>query len=130
VTPDASLQRVRCIDGLGGAGTPQVKGAGQTGGTLNIDGCTASVTNWMMAGDYFSVNSELKRLTRNASTDGAGETTLYFEPILRVTPADNATLTVRGATCPMILVDDRQAEWPSNENKIYDELTFHAYEPF
>jgi len=111
-------------------GTPLVKGASQTGNTLLIDGCTASVTNWARAGDYFSVNGELKRCTAAKNSDGSGEVTLAFEPPLRASPADNAALTFNPATCTMILTSDQVAEWNSNQNKIYDEKSFTAYEVF
>jgi hypothetical protein len=112
------------------SGAPLVKGVGQTGNSLIIDGCTASVTNWARAGDYFSVGGELKRITANANTNGSGETTLYFEPFLRAAPADNAALSVNPATCTMIMISDNTGEWNSNHNKVYDEKTFAAYEVF
>jgi hypothetical protein len=112
-------------------GTPLVKGAGQTGSTLNIDGCTASIVRWMRAGDYFSVNGELKMLTADATTNGSGETTLSFKPALRASPADNAPLTVRNCTVPMIMSDDSQAMWQTGARlAIYDGLTFSAREVF
>lgn len=113
-----------------GTGDPLVKGAGQTGNTLLIDGCTAGVAGWLRAGDYFSVNGELKRLTEDASTDGSGETTLTFEPFLRNSPTDNAVVTVSGPTCQMILADDSQLSWQSDARRIYQERTFSAIEVF
>jgi hypothetical protein len=38
-------------------GTPVVNGAAQIGGSLDIDGCTVSVTNWLKAGDYIQLGS-------------------------------------------------------------------------
>jgi hypothetical protein len=111
-------------------GTPLVKGANQSGNTLAIDGCTPSTAVWLKAGDYFSVNGEMKQLTANASTNGSGETTLTFQPPLRSKPADNAPLTVTGVTCTMILTDDRQGIWEADVNGIYDEKTFSAVEVF
>lgn len=111
-------------------GTPLVNGASQTGNSLIIDGCTASITNWGRAGDYFNVNSELKRLTANVTTNGSGQVTLSFEPPLRTSPADNAAITCNPATCTMIMVSDTGGEWNSNQNKIYDEKSFAAYEVF
>ena len=96
-------------------GTPLVNGASQTGSTLAIDGCTADVFGWGMAGDYFSVGGELKQLTQDADTNGSGETTLYFKPALRSSPADNAAITFEQATCEMVLTDDQQA--PGNATK-------------
>ena len=113
-------------------GTPLVNGGSQTGSTLTIDGCTASVTNWMTAGDYFGVNGELKMLTANVNTNGSGQATLNFKPALRNSPADNAALTVRDATCLMTLTDDMQAIWEGRGNRVgfYDPITFSAVEVF
>jgi hypothetical protein len=112
------------------SGTPLVMGAGQTGNSLIIDGATASVTNWAKAGDYFTVNSELKRLVANANSNGSGQVTLTFEPYLRTAPADNAVISCNPATCTMIMTDDIISQWQSNHNKIYEEKTFDAYEVF
>lgn len=74
-------------------GTPLVAGASQTGRSLNIDGCSSSVTDWIKAGDWFSVNGELKMATTDADSDGGGAATLNFMPGLRSAPADNAPIT-------------------------------------
>ena len=111
-------------------GTPLVKGGGQAGSTLAVDGCTAGITGWMRAGDYFSVNGELKMLTRDADTDGSGEATLHFKPALRNSPADDAPLAVRNASCEMILIDDMQSVWQTNMNRIYQPIAFIAMETF
>ena len=39
-------------------GTPLVAGASQTGKSLSVDGCSISITDWIKAGDFFSVNGE------------------------------------------------------------------------
>ncbi|WP_435007980.1 hypothetical protein P12x_005246 [Tundrisphaera lichenicola] len=113
-----------------GTGTPLVNGGSQTGSSLVIDGCTANVTGWLKAGDYFSVNGELKRLTQDANTNGSGQTTLNFKPALRNSPADNAAITVQKATCTMVLADDMQAMWECNERGVYQPKTFAAFEVF
>ena len=74
-------------------GTPLVAGGSQTGNSLNLDGCTPSVTNWIRAGDFFQVGNELKMATEDASSDGAGAITVSFVPELRAAPADNAAIT-------------------------------------
>jgi hypothetical protein len=82
-------------------GTPLVKGAGQTGLTLLVDGCTPSITDWAKEGDYFQLgtgaDSRLHMITEDANTDGSGEVTLTFEPALREAPTDNTPLTFIGA---------------------------------
>lgn len=83
-------------------GTPLVAGASQTGNSINVDGCTASITDWIKAGDYFSVTVngevELKMCTADASSNGSGAITISFEPRLRASPADNAAIHVDDGT--------------------------------
>lgn len=99
-------------------GTPLVNGGSQTGNSLTIDGCTNSVTGWLKAGDYFTVNGELKMIIADVNSNGSGQATLTFEPSLRSSPADNAAITVSTATCEMMLIDDGQAQWDTDENKL------------
>jgi hypothetical protein len=109
-------------------GTPLVNGAGQTGTSLIIDGCTPNVTGWLKAGDYYSVGGELKRLTGDVDTNGSGQATLVGEPYLRTSPADNAAVTITNPKAKMRLVDDSQLSWQSNQHGIYGEKTFSAFE--
>jgi hypothetical protein len=80
----------------GYGGTPLVAGASQTGSVLNVDGVT-NKTNWIRAGDYFSVDvggdHELKMCTADANSSG-GAVTINFEPRLRASPANNAAIFV------------------------------------
>lgn len=110
-------------------GTPLVKGGSQTGISLLIDGCTPN-TLFLHAGDPFGVNGELKRLTADATANGSGEVTLYFEPYLRSSPPDSAPITVIRPTCTMILTDDNQGSYTCDKNGIYQPKTFTAYEVF
>jgi hypothetical protein len=110
------------------SGTPLVKGAGQTGNTLNIDGGGLTVTGWGKAGDYFNVSSKLYRLTADCNTNGSGETTLAFEPPIYVAPADNAAITKNPATIEMRLIDDMSGEWTSGSGYIYESKSFSAVE--
>lgn len=112
-------------------GTPLVKGAGQTGSTLLIDGCTPNVANWLRTGDYIAVNGELKMVTADCTTNGSGEVTVSFMPRLRNSPPDNAVVTVTNASCEMILVDDQQSMWNSARKLgFYEGLSFSAIEVF
>jgi hypothetical protein len=122
--PDAKTPRGRPL------GNPQVKGAGQTGSTLLIDGCTPNITGWLMPGDYFEVNGEYKMITSRADTDGSGEVTLNFKPALRNSPADNAVINVDNPRCIMAMVDDQQGMWECNAAGLYQPKTFVAIEVF
>lgn len=82
-------------------GTPLVKGAGQTGNQLIIDGLPTSVTGYFKAGDYIQLGSgSTARLHKNledVDTNGSGEATLTLWPNLRSSPADNAAVVVSAA---------------------------------
>lgn len=85
-------------------GTPLVDGGGQTGNTLNIDGCTPSVAQWIRRGDYFSIEvngeHELKMATADAASNGAGEVVLTFEPRLRASPLFASPIYVQDGVLP------------------------------
>lgn len=82
------------------AGTPVVKGAAQTGDTLQIDGCPTSATGYLLAGDYIQLgtgaNTRLHVVLTNVNTNGAGEAALEIWPKLRTSPADNSAVAVSG----------------------------------
>jgi hypothetical protein len=107
-------------------GTPLVFGGGQTGSTLNIDGCSTGITNWIRRGDYFSVivngDHELKMCTEDANSDGGGAITgLKFEPRLKDTPLDNAIITVDdgviGFPRGIFLLESSGQGWTSKPGK-------------
>lgn len=80
------------------SGTPLVKGAGQTGGTIVIDGCGTSVTNWVRKGDWLQFgsgsSSRLHMSLTDASSNGSGEVTLELWPGPRTAPGDNSAVVV------------------------------------
>lgn len=77
-----------------GGGTPLIDGASQTGSSVTIDGATASVTNWLRAGDYLSFNDQLFMATADCNSDGSGDVTVAFSPPIRSAPADNAAVDI------------------------------------
>lgn len=82
-----------------------VNGASQTGRTLNVDGMPYSSTI-LYAGQYVTVGNQLLQLTADVTTNGTGQAALSFEPPLRASPADNATVEYKNPYCLMYLVDD------------------------
>ena len=99
------------IDNQGAfGGTPLVAGAAQTGNTLNIDGCSTGVTGWIKAGDFFSVNGELKIATADANSDGGGLATLSFSPRLRSSPDNNAAIETT-APSGLFMLASRAQSW-------------------
>jgi hypothetical protein len=111
-------------------GTPLVNGASQTGSSLTIDGCTHSVTGWLLPGDFFNVNGELKMATSQVNTNSSGQATINFKPALRSSPADNAPIITTRPYCTMILADDMQAAFDCNVTGVYQPKTFTATEVF
>jgi hypothetical protein len=110
-------------------GTPLVAGGSQTGNTLAIDGCTSNAL-FLKAGDYFSVNGELKMQTVDTNADGSGNVTLTFMPALRSSPADNTPIITDRPSCTMVLSDDMQAAFDRNHLGIFQPKTFTAIEVF
>lgn len=71
------------------ADTLLVNGAGQTGATLNADGATLSLTNYLRAGDYVSFNNELHMVTDDCSSSGTGTIAIPIAPPIRKPTDDN-----------------------------------------
>jgi hypothetical protein len=111
-------------------GTPLVNGAGQTGGTLLLDGATPSVTGWLKAGDYIqlgsSSGSRLHKVLLSADSDGSGNVTLELWPHMRAAPAGDSTVVVNNAKGLFRLSSNEQA-WSINEISSYG-ITFGAME--
>lgn len=111
-------------------GTPLVNGASQTGGTINLDGCTASQTGWLKAGDYIQLgsgsSSRLHKVLQDADSDASGEVSLDIWPHIRTSPVDNAPVVTSTARGVFRLASNEQT-WSVNEASIYG-LTFGAFE--
>lgn len=112
-----------------GTGTPLVNGASQTGKSLITDGWTAGQTGILKAGDYFTVNNEMKMVTADCDSDGSGNATISFTPALRSSPANNAAITVTNPKCIMRLENDDQAAWDVGDDSFYN-ISFSAVESF
>ena len=81
-----------------GGGTLRVNGGTQSGTSLVCDGATASVNNYLRAGDYISFNQELHMVVADVNSDGSGNVTLSIAPPIRKTPADD---TIVDYTAPV-----------------------------
>ena len=93
-------------------GTPLVNGGSQTGGSLVLDGATASQTGWLKAGDYIQLGSgataTLHKVLQDANSDGSGNVTLDLWPYIRSAPADNSTVVVSNAVSRFRLASNAQ----------------------
>lgn len=111
-------------------GSPQVAGAGQTGQTLAIDGCTPSMTGWLLPGDVIQLgtgaDARLHKILARADTDGSGQVTLDLWPRLRSAPADNAVVTVSSCVGLWRLASNEMG-WSVGIAKIYG-ISFVAVE--
>ena len=96
-------------DGKAPAGSPVVSDADQTGVALTTKGWTAN-TLVMRAGDYFTVNSELKKVTADVTSNASGAATIPFSPMLRSSPAPNSPLEVQNPWGIFKLVDNSQGQ--------------------
>lgn len=110
-------------------GTPLVKGASQTGRTLITDGWVANQTNLLLPGDYFGTGSQLCVITETISSNSSGEATLHFEAPLRISPADNAVITIDRPTAIMMLEDDEQDKFDFQERNVTS-ITINCMEMF
>lgn len=98
---------------------PVVKGAGQTGKSLEADGAALSATI-ALEGDYITLpTTQLVVLTTNAVSDGSGNVTFEFEPAMKVSPTDNETINVKTPVLTARLLDPK-AEWLTNPPVLYD----------
>jgi hypothetical protein len=104
-----------------------VNGADQTGTSLILDG-GANSTLVLKAGDFFSVNNELKMVTANATTDGSGDVTVNFVPSLRTSPSNDASITTTNPVCTMKLTGD-STTYSINTSSIYG-ISFSGVEVF
>ncbi len=100
-------------------GTPVVAGGSQSGLSLNIDGCSNNITNWIRVGDWFSVNSELKLCTADANSDGSGLLTLSFAPRLRKSPGDNIAIITSGGAGGFVL-EKNSVSWTNKPGDLSD----------
>lgn len=111
-------------------GTPVVNGADQTGDSLTIDGCPASATGYLKAGDYIQLGggstATLHKVLTDVDTNGSGQATLDVWPYIRTAPADDATVVVSDAK-GLFRLGSNQTDWAINEAAFYG-VTFPAVE--
>lgn len=97
--------------------TPQVNGSSQVGTTLSIKNCTASAVVFR-PGEYFEVNGELKIVTNTATANGSGIASVSFQPALRASPSDSATVTISSPKAKFRLANP-SAAWQIQPGKFY-----------
>lgn len=112
----------------GAATSPQsvlVDGAGQTGSSVNLDGATANVTNFLKAGDYISFNNELHMVTENVSSDASGDLAVSIAPPIRKPTDDNDSVQIFSPFGVFIMINTPR--W-STESTYISSITIEAIE--
>lgn len=113
-------------------GAPLVKGGGQSGNTLLIDGLPVATPGFLLKGDYFQhgtgASTRLYKLLRDVATNGDGEATLTFWPALRVSPADDDVVVLRNAKGIWSLTRPMH-EWKVGRNGVAPGIVFQVEEP-
>lgn len=92
-----------------GGGTPVVAGAGQTGASLATSGWPNS-TVVLKEGDYFECNGELKMVAADVTSSGTGTATITFEPPLRASPANGASIITTNPAATFRL-SENETKW-------------------
>jgi len=81
----------------------QVKGAGQSGTSITVDGLGAGVSGALLAGDLVQIGNDLLMLTAPVTTYGDTSAFLRFNRPLSASPADNAAVIIHQPMARMIL---------------------------
>ena len=68
--------------------------------------------------------TELKMVVEGCSSNASGEAVITFEPPIRNSPADNASITITKPKTVMMLSDDEQINWTNAESILLSGLTF------
>lgn len=98
-------------------GTATVSGANQLGRTLVVS--AASSTTIVRAGEYFSVNGELKVATATVVSSSGGAATLQFEPPLRASPTNDASINFATPTADFRLIGP---QWALQPNRLHSAM--------
>lgn len=104
-------------------GAPAVRVA-SAGSSLQLQGWTPSVAGILLAGSYFLVNGELKKLTASMNSDADGRSVAQFEPPLRAQAPVAAALTLVKPTATFVMTSEAP-RWGQVGAKVKDvTLTF------
>ena len=107
----------KAINGAGG-GTPLVKGASQSGESLNTDGWPFTTTVFK-AGDCFELSglNQLFRSFGDVTSDGAGNATITINPPILAgsSPADNAAIDYTSVTIRAIVASYSAPPVPADD---------------
>lgn len=114
---------------VGTAATPsygRVATANMTGKVLPTTGWTASQAILFEAGDYIQIGNRLYIVVKRASSDLAGNASLYIFPRLRESPALN-TPVITSNTTGIWRLADSNFDWSFSASRMYS-IKFAAVE--
>lgn len=109
-------------------GSGVVSGAGQNGKTLNTSGWNINQAELFRAGDYFSVNGELKMITQTIASDASGNAALVFAPAIRVSPPDLAAIEVVDPRATCYLENPDQVNWQISTGPLIHAISISVIE--
>lgn len=107
-------------------GTPQVKGALQTGQSLITDGWTPSQNGILKAGDYIQVGERMHKILIDTNSDSLGNASFDIWPRLRESPADNVPVITRNCT-GLFRLTSNEMPWNVGRGMVYS-MSFSAVE--
>src|SRR6266550_2755851 len=104
-----------------------------TGSTLYLDGATASVTNWLRAGDILSVGglAPTYEISADTNSQASGFVAVPINPPIFSggAPADNAVVTITGVTLQACILEPPTFPNTSGVGADYGELVVKFSEP-
>jgi hypothetical protein len=113
--------------GFTGGGELFVDGAGQLGTQVRLYGADPSELVFK-AGEYFSVNGELKMVVANAFSNASGIVEVAFEPSFRQSPPDSEPVNIAQPTATFRLLDP-VGGWKLQPNRLHS-FTIQAVESY
>jgi len=120
--PNAATPRGSARD----ADTILVNGAVSSGNTISIDSAPASQTDYLKAGDYLQVGTQLFKVLKSVDTNVSGEATVDVWPDVRTSISDGAAVTVQN-TKGLFRLSSNEQTFSINEASFYG-ITFGAVE--
>ena len=112
------------------AGTPLVRGAGQTGKVLSTKGWTPNAVNVLLKGDYIQLGTgsgaKLHVVLIDVTADGTGLVDFDIWPSLRPSPVDESVIIINNCVGVFRLTSNSR-EWSESIGDFYN-ISFSARE--
>ena len=107
-------------------GSPVLAADGETGEAITISGASASVTDWLLAGDYVQIGTTLHQVVDDVDTDGSGEATLLLWPFVRTETVSGSSVITSNTVGRWRLASNERS-WSVDSASIYG-ISFSAIE--